>query len=86
MAAADWMEIYRSYEAAELTTEIADLKTALKGSLSAQASGSVNQGRDLQQLEHRLKAATRVKKEKAGTTGEDRHGVVDFSGTGLEDF
>lgn len=80
MAAEQWMEIYRSYEAADLTAEIASLQKDLKGGFSSQGSGSVNHSRDLNDLRDRLAAATRVKNERANRGAGNQHrGVVDFS-------
>lgn len=83
MAMENWAEIYRSYTAAELNTEIEDLKKSLKGGFSVQGAGSVNHQRDLAQLESRLQAATRVKNSRAGGGSGGRNpmkGSVDFSG------
>jgi len=81
MGAESWMEIYRSYEAAELTEEIAQLKKDLRGALSAQGVGSVNHQRDVNMLESRLQAATRVKNERAARgTGNGMKGGEAFSG------
>jgi hypothetical protein len=79
MAAENWMEIYRSYETAELAEEIAQLKKDLRGAFTAQGSGSVNHQRDTAMLEARLQAATRVKNERAARgTGNGMKGTVDF--------
>ena len=84
MAKADWVEIYRSYEAEDLRDEITALKRDLKGSYSAQGVGSVNHQRDLPILQDRLGAATRVTNErKAAGAGIPLRGNVDFSDTGL---
>jgi hypothetical protein len=83
MAAENWMEIYRSYEAAELNDEIAQLKKDLRGALTAQGSGSVSHQRDVVMLENRLQAATRVKNERANRgKGNGMKGTVDFSRNG----
>lgn len=75
------MEIYRGYTSEELTEEIADLRKHLKGSLSAQGSGSVTHQRDTNQLENRLQAAQRVKNERANRNrGNPNKGQVDFRG------
>jgi hypothetical protein len=75
------MEIYRSYETAELNDEIAQLKKDLRGAFNAQGSGSVSHQRDTTMLENRLQAATRVNNERAARgTGNGMKGTVDFSG------
>jgi hypothetical protein len=51
MAEDNWMEIYRSYDAPELAEEVTQLKKDLRGSLSAQGSGSVSHQRDPAMLE-----------------------------------
>jgi hypothetical protein len=80
MAAENWMEIYRSYEAAELNAEIEQLKKDLRGAFTAQGSGSVNHQRDVAMLESRLQAATRVKNERSARgQGNGMKGTVDFS-------
>jgi hypothetical protein len=80
MAAENWMEIYRSYDAPELAEEITQLKKDLRGSLSAQGSGSVSHQRDTAMLESRLQAATRVKNERANRNkGNGMKGTVNFS-------
>jgi hypothetical protein len=81
MAAENWMEIYRSYESAELDAEIAQLKKDLRGAFNAQGSGNVSHQRDVNMLENRLQAATRVKNERAARgSGNGMKGQVDFRG------
>ena len=80
MAAENWMEIYRSYEAGELAEEVAQLKKDLRGSLTGQGAGGTNHNRDVAQLENRLQAATRVKNERSNrNSGNGNKGTVDFS-------
>ncbi len=64
MAMENWAEIYRGYTGEELTEEITSLRKSVSGSFSAQGSGTVTHQRDLNQLEARLQAATRVKNER----------------------
>ena len=85
MAKSDWVEIYRAYEAADLNEEMAQLKKDLKGAFSSQGVGSVSHSRDLQILQDRLGAATRVINErKARASGMSLRGWADFSDTGLD--
>ena len=69
MAAENWMEIYRSYTPEELAEEITQLKKDVRGSFAQQGTGSVNHSRDLNMLENRLQAATRVQNERANRNG-----------------
>lgn len=81
MAAENWMEIYRSYEGAELTTEIEQLRKDLAGGFTSQGSGSVQHSRDLGELRDRLQAATRVKNERVNRNGGNpMKGRVNFGG------
>ncbi len=80
MAMENWAEIYRSYTASELNTEIEDLKKSLRGGFSAQGAGSVNHQRDLPQLEARLQAATRVKNQRGSGGRNPMKGRVSFGG------
>ncbi len=85
MAASDWIEIYRSYTTDELNAEILKLKADLDGGFTSQQSGGTGHTRDTADLSARLKAATRVKEQKAGR-GPVRRGVVDFSRNGRDHF
>ena len=75
------MEIYRSYNAADLAAEMLILRKDVAGSFSAQGSGSVNHQRDLQELRDRLQACTRVQNERANRNGPNpMKGSVSFGG------
>jgi hypothetical protein len=81
MAAENWMEIYRSYDTVELEAEVVQLKKDLRGSLSAQGAGSLSHQRDVNMLESRLQAATRVRNERRNRgMGNGLKGQVDFRG------
>jgi hypothetical protein len=87
MAAAQWMEIYRSYTGDELTQEIADLKADLKGAYASQSSGSISHQRNIGELRDRLQAATRVINERAGAHDPSKRvGQADFSETSVDQF
>jgi hypothetical protein len=81
MAKDDWIEIYGTYTAEELATEMADLKKSLKGSYAAQGHGNTSHQRDLGELRDRLAAAARIANRKS-EGGAMRVGQVDFSGNG----
>jgi hypothetical protein len=85
MAVSDWLEIYRAYSGPDLDAEMVSLQAGLKGGFVSQGSGSVQHQRDLTELRDRLRAATRVKSERAGQAG-GRIARVDFSGTRTSDF
>ena len=81
MAAEQWMEIYRSYEAEELDAEIVQLRKDVRGGFAAQNHGGTGHQRDLAELRDRLAAATRVKNERrAGGNSGWQVGKADFSG------
>ena len=81
MAADQWMEIYRSYEADDLSAEIAQLQKDVRGSFTSPGAGSVQHSRDLNELRDRLQAATRVKSERANrASGNGMRGQVSFRG------
>lgn len=85
MAASDWIEIYRSYSTDELNEEIRKLKEDLEGGFTSQQSGGTGHTRDTADLAARLKAASRVKEQRAGR-GPVRRGTVDFSRNQRGDF
>jgi len=85
MAVSDWLEIYRAYSGADLDAEMVSLQAGLKGGFASQGSGSVQMARDLAELRDRLRAATRVKGERANRTMA-KVARVDFSGTRTADF
>ena len=85
MAVSDWLEIYRAYSGPDLDAEMVSLQAGLKGGFVSQGSGSVQHARDLAELRDRLRAATRVKNERAGRAVA-KVARVDFSGTGTSDF
>ena len=85
MAISDWLEIYRAYSGPDLDAEMVSLQAGLKGGFVSQGSGSVQHARDLAELRDRLRAATRVKSERAGGSA-GRVARVDFSGTRTADF
>ncbi len=84
MSASSWINIYRSYEADELTSEITRLKSEAS-EYSTQGHGDKNYAKDLRVLEDKLTAATTVKNERAakargqGSTGLGNPMQVDFS-------
>lgn len=85
MGLADWKAIYRGYSTEELNVEMEELKADLKGSFSAQASGSVSHQREVRELRDRLRAATEIRNERGGRH-RPRRGQVDFSGTDIDDL
>ena len=87
MAAAQWMEIYRSYTSEELVAEMSELREDLSGAYQSQSSGSTSHQRNLGECRDRLQAATRVRDERAGKWDSDkRHGQADFSGSSIGDL
>jgi hypothetical protein len=81
MSSVDWIEIYSDYSDAELTAEIAELRKRVRGGYTSQTSGGKSYSKDLNILTAQLRAATRVKNQRAsGTRGRDAFvGVADFS-------
>lgn len=82
----DWIEIYRSYSADELASEITRLKKAISDAdgINSASSGSKTYQRDLLHLKNRLQAAVRVSGQ-VGASGRSPRdaglwGVPDFSG------
>lgn len=81
----DWLEICRSYTAAELAAEIASLQNSVRGGFVNQGSGSVQNQRDLTELRDRLRAAVRVQSVRSGSAAS-RLARADFSATTTADF
>jgi hypothetical protein len=76
----DWLEIYRSYTADELTAEIASLRKQSASTYTGQTAGNKSYTKDPALVAAKLRAATRVQSER-GSGGADAFvGVADFSG------
>ncbi len=78
MASPQWLEIYQSYSADELTAEIIALKARNTGFVSQGSPTGKNYQADLNEMREQLSAAVRVQTEMGGG-GQPRSGVVDFS-------
>lgn len=73
------LEVYQSYSGAELTAEIARLKTARQGYLS-QSVGGKSYTQDLRRVDDMLQACIRVQNQNASSGNAAMSGRADFSG------
>lgn len=85
MASPDWFEIYRTYTGEELEAERILLRKQITDAagITGQAAGNVSYQRDLQHLQQRLHAVTRVQTEKSQSglspSQAGYHGRANFS-------
>lgn len=73
-----WLKTYESYTDAELTEEIAWLKTQSRNPYNAQTEGARSYARSTTEISTRLAAATEVQRSRSNSTFV-RHGRADFS-------
>jgi hypothetical protein len=73
----EWLIAYRLYSEAELTAEIARLKSWAQNPFNAQTEGQRSYARSTSEIRDRLAAALTVQAENSSTT--PRHGIADFS-------
>lgn len=78
----EWQEIYQSYAAEELATEITNLKKHTEGGYTSQTVGGKSYSRDPNQIRQQLAAAVRVQTTRSNTdTGRTQwDGYVKFQG------
>lgn len=81
MASPEWLEIFRSYTADELSAHIADLKKEISV-YAVQQIGSKSYTKDLAELRSQLSSAVRVRGERS-SSAPSAAGVGDFTGVGL---
>lgn len=74
----EWLKAYRRYTDAELTDEVAWLRTQSRNPYNAQTEGPRSYARSTAEIRTRLAAAMQVQSERSGEN-TPRHGSADFS-------